>query len=329
MRNLILFIILFTCFGTYAFAQTAGNILGRITSKNEKAVEGVSVALLRAKDSVTLKLAVADKAGLFAFKGIANGRYLVLVTGVGHKKAYSPTFEVIPEKQNVQLATINLVPIQKAMSDVTVTTVRPLVEQRMDRTVVNVDASVTNAGTTALEVLEKSPGVTVDRDGNISLKGKEGVMVLIDGRPTQLGGADLANLLRNMNSSQLDQVEIMTNPPARYDAAGNAGIINIKTKKNKTAGYNGSVNANYIQGKYPKTNQGFNFNYRNGKVNVFTNVNTGWAKNFETLTIQRSLQNNNNNVIDNYFDQRANMIRVSNSFNGKVGMDYFANKKQQ
>src|SRR5678815_3511313 len=104
--------------------------------------------------------------------------------------------------------------------------------------VVNVEASVTNMGATALEVLEKSPGITVDKDGNISLKGKDGVMVLIDGRQSYLGGADLANYLRSLNANQLDQIEIMTNPPAKFDAAGNAGIINIKTKKNKQQGYN-------------------------------------------------------------------------------------------
>src|SRR6185295_5686770 len=97
--------------------------------------------------------------------------------------------------------------------------------------VVNVEASITNVGNSALEVLEKAPGVSVDKDGNISLKGKQGVQVYIDGRPSYLNGADLANMLRNMNASQLEQIEIMTNPPAKYDAAGNSGIINIKMKK--------------------------------------------------------------------------------------------------
>ena len=127
-----------------------------------------------------------------------------------------------------------------------------MIEQAIDRTIVNVDASITNIGTSALEVLEKSPGVSVDRDGNISLKGKEGVLIMVDGRPTQLGGADLANLLRSMSSNQLDQIEIMTNPPARYDAAGTSGVINIKTKKTLTAGFNGSASVAYSQGKISK-----------------------------------------------------------------------------
>src|SRR5574339_859520 len=148
------------------------------------------------------------------------------------------------------------------MGSVRVTTKKPLIEQKIERTIVNVEAAVTNVGTSALEVLEKSPGVSVDKDGNISLKGKQGVQVYIDGRPSYLSGTDLANYLRNLNSSQLDQIEIMTNPPAKYDAAGNAGIINIKTKKTKQFGYSGNIASTWSQGRYPKVSESLNFNYR-------------------------------------------------------------------
>ena len=117
------------------------------------------------------------------------------------------------------------------LKTVTVSATKPLIEQKIDRMVVNVEAFVSNAGANALEVLEKTPGVQVDKDGNISLKGKQGVIVMLDGRPAYLSGAELANLLKGMQASQLDQIEVMTNPPAKYDAAGNSGIINIKTKK--------------------------------------------------------------------------------------------------
>ena len=140
---------------------------------------------------------------------------------------------------------------------------------------INVDASPTNTGLNALEVLEKSPGVTVDNDGNISLKGKQGVMILIDGNPTYMSGADLAALLKNMQSSSLDQIEIMTNPPAKYDAAGNSGIINIKTKKGIVKGMNGIVMLGYTQGLYGRFNGGVNLNYRNDKVNLFGGYNGG------------------------------------------------------
>src|SRR6476659_9224936 len=188
------------------------------------------------------------------------------------------------------------------MNTVIVTAKKPLVEQRIDRTIINVDASPTNVGSSALEVLEKSPGISVDKDGNISLKGKQGVLVLVDGRPTQLGGSDLANLLRSMNANQLDQVEIMTNPPAKYDAAGNAGVINIKTKKNKQFGYNGAISLSYGQGKYPKYNEGFNFNYRKGKFNLFTNLSHNYRKSYGHLDIQRNFRIKDTKEIKSFFD---------------------------
>ncbi|MGZ5191375.1 MAG: TonB-dependent receptor domain-containing protein, partial [Flavisolibacter sp.] len=300
---------------------------GNITSKNAREANGATVSLLRAKDSATLKITAANKEGSFSFENIPVGKYLIAVTVVGHQKAYSNLFEVTKPQQAIPVPAINLIPVNKDMAGVTVTAKRPLIEQRIDRTIVNVDASVMNIGTSALEVLEKSPGITVDREGNISLKGKEGIMVLVDGRPTQLSGPDLANMLRNMSSNHLDQIEIMTNPPARYDAAGNAGIINIKTKKIITAGYNGSATVGFTQGRYPKTNEGFIFNYRENKINFFTNLSHNYRKSFGILKIQRNLFNPNTNDLENYFDQKADMINEGNSFNAKVGLDFFATKK--
>src|SRR5205809_3628056 len=167
-----------------------------------------------------------------------------------------------------------------------------------------------------MEVLEKSPGISVDNDGNISLKGKQGVIVMMDGKPTYLSAADLAAVLRNMPASSLDQIEIMTNPPAKYDAAGNSGIINIKTKKNKQVGFNGNATAGYSQGKYWRTNESLNMNYRNGKFNAF--MNYGFNKNygFQELTIHRTYLHPDK-TIDALFDQVAFMPRHNTSNNLK------------
>jgi hypothetical protein len=210
---------------------------------------------------------------------------------------------------------------------VVVTTKKPLVEQKIDRMIVNVDAAVTNVGSTALEVLEKSPGISVDKDGNISLKGKQGVQIYIDGRPTYLAGADLVNYLTSLNSSQLEQIEIMTNPPAKYDAAGNSGIINIKTKKTKQFGYSGSLSSTYSQGRYPRFNESFNFNYRKNKVNLFTSLSYNSHKSFNDLDIQRKFIESSTKEVKSHFDQETNMRNESQSWYGKVGMDYSASKK--
>ncbi len=261
-------LITLTAFGFESFGQgKTGKITGTVIDGNTKTIESATISLLRAKDSSVAKMSVADKTGKYEFDGIPEGKYLVSISAVGHSKGFSEMIEITATNNNVVLKTIELVPQAKSIGEVTVTAKKPLIEQKLDRTIVNVEASVTNVGNSALEVLEKSPGVTVDKDGNISLKGKQGVVVMIDGRPSYLTGPDLANLLRSMSASQLDQIEIMTNPPAKFDAAGNSGVINIKTKKNKQFGYNGSITSGYTQGKYPRFNESANFNYRNGKFN--------------------------------------------------------------
>src|SRR6185295_8874644 len=134
-------------------------------------------------------------------------------------------------------------------------------------------------------VLEKSPGVSVDKDGNISLKGKPSVVIMLDGKPAYLSGQELANLLKNMPSSAIEQIEIMTNPSAKYDASGNSGIINIRTKKNKLKGFNGNFTTSYIQGVTPKNTNSITMNWRKGKVNLFGNYGYSIWNGFEDLTI--------------------------------------------
>ena len=304
-----------------------GKVSGMVVDGNVKTIESATITLLRFKDSSVVKLSVANKAGKYEFDVVPEGKYLVSITASGHSKGYSEIFEISAAKSDVTLKTIELIPVAKSLSEVTVTAKKPLIEQKLDRMVVNVEASVTNVGASAMEVLEKSPGISVDKDGNISLKGKQGVQVYIDGRPSYLGGTDLANLLRNMNASQLEQIEIMTNPPAKYDAAGNSGIINIKTKKTKQFGYNGSLSSTWSQGRYAKVSESFNFNYRKNKVNLFTNIGYSNRKNFQDLNIQRKFIDIGSKEVKSLFDQESRIRESGESYNAKIGMDYFASKK--
>lgn len=309
-------------------AQTkAGKVSGTVVDGNTKTIESATITLVRAKDSSVAKMSVADKTGHFSFDGVPAGNYFVSITAVGHQPGFSPAFTISDNAAVVELKTIELVPAAKTVAGVTVTARKPLVEQKLDRTVINVEAAATNVGATAMEVLEKSPGITVDKDGNVSLKGKAGVVIYIDGRPSYLSGTDLANYLRSLNASQLDQIEIMTNPPARYDAAGNAGIINIRTKKTKQFGYSGSFSSSWSQGRYPKISESFNFNYRKNKVNFFTNLGYNWRKNYQNLNIQRKFLDNTTKEIRSHFDQEGRLQDGGQSYNAKVGMDYFASRK--
>ena len=330
MRKMMLTTLTFvlTTLSLVSYAQKpVGKIKGTVIDGNTKTIESATITLLRAKDSSVAKMSVADKTGGFQFDAVEMGIYLVSITAVGHQKGFSESVEITEAQPTVTLKTIELIPVAKAVSGVTVTAKRPLIEQKIDRTIVNVEASATNVGNSALEVLEKSPGISVDKDGNISLKGKQGVQVYIDGRPSYLSGADLANMLRSMNASQLDQIEIMTNPPARYDAAGNSGVINIKTKKNKQFGYNGSITTGYTQGRYPRFNEGFNFNYHNGKLNLFTNLNYNRNHRGEELYIYRTFREPLTKNVTTIFDQLSEMENQSHFYSGKIGLDYSVSKK--
>lgn len=313
--------------GMSSYAQTGGKITGSIKDGgNQKIIDAASVSLLQAKDSALVKVAVTDKDGNFSFDNLKEGNYLVLATSVGHSKTFSSKISITSNALLANAGVLQLVPAEKELKEVSVSAKKPLVERKIDRTIVNVDASITNAGGTAMEVLEKSPGVTVDKDGNISLKGKSGVVVYLDGRPSYLSGADLANMLRNMTAAQLEQIEIMTNPPAKYDAAGNSGVINIKTKKNKMFGYNGNVTTGYTQGRYARFNESLSFNYRNKKFNFFSNLNYNRNHRSQELYIVRNFRDANTKAVKSIFDQSTYMEDQRHYYYAKVGVDYTVSK---
>jgi iron complex outermembrane recepter protein len=305
-----------------------GKISGQITDDKTKIVEFANVILLKAKDSTLVKGVLSDANGLFEFEKIPSGEYLVNISQLGYKKFYTPKFSLDADNPSVKLTNLILSEDSKQLSEVQVVAKKPFIEQQIDRTVVNVENSIVSAGATALEVLEKAPGVTVDKDGNISLKGKQNVMVLMDGKPTYMSASDLANLLRNMQSSSLEKIEIMTNPPAKYDAAGNAGVINLRTKKNQNMGLNGSATLGFGYGFYkslPKENGSLNLNYRQGKLNLFGNFSANNRKSFQINEINRRFVENGKAISG--FDQVADSDKQNSSVSYKMGADYFLDTK--
>lgn len=324
MRSIFTLILLLSLSIITTSAQTKGRITGAVKDENSKPLTSVTITLLKAKDSALVKAGISDKLGTYEFENIVEGKFFITASSVGYKKATSKVFDVVAnEVVNVPIFTLQA--SASALSDVTVQTKRPLIENKIDKMVVNVDASPTNAGANAMEVLEKSPGITVDRDGNISLKGKQGIIVLMDGKQTYLSGQDLANLLRNMPASQLDQIEIMTQPSAKFDAAGNSGIINLRTKKNTQMGFNGSVSLSYVQGRYPKSPNSFNFNYKKGRVNLFTSLSYSYWSGFSDQKLLRRFSKNG--IVESSFDQKADQRNTNNSYNGRFGLDYTIDKK--
>jgi hypothetical protein len=290
-----------------------------------KPVDAATIWLLKS-DSAKLNHQICGKDGRFLLKDLKEGIYIISIQAVGNEIYFSPAISLNESNPQIDLQTINLK--QKAeLSDVVVTSKKPFIEQQIDKTVINVDASPTNTGLSAYDILEKTPGVVVDKDGNISLKGKGGVMVMIDGKPSYLNAQDLANFLKNLPSTSLDQIEVMTNPPAKYDASGNSGIINFKTKKSKIKGFNTSVTIGGGMGKYPKANESINLNYRTGKVNVFANYSYSYNKRYHTLDLTRNFRDSISGAINSRFIQQSDMLSEYHSHYFKTGMDFYASKK--
>jgi iron complex outermembrane receptor protein len=297
----------------------AQQISGNVKDETGKALSGATVTLKKVKDSALVKLAATDGTGQYSFTGINAGNYFVSVTFIGYVAKNSPAFE-LSGSGNFSVSEITLAKASGNMKEVVVAARKPMVEVKADKTILNVEGSVNAVGQDALDLLRKSPGVMVDKDDNLTLSGKNGVQVYVDGRPTPFSGKDLSDYLKTLQSSSIESIEIITNPSAKYEAAGNAGIINIKLKKNKSFGTNGSVTAGYNQGITPKYNGGFSLNHRNKNINVFGNYNYNYNTNENNINLRRE-------VLDTLFDQKSTLHFNNASHNFKAGMDYFINKK--
>ena len=313
MRSILL--VLLTA--TTVFTQ-AQQINGVAKDENGAPLAGATISLMRTTDSSIVKLAVTKADGAYSFSGIKEGNYKTKASYIGYKPLFSPVFSF--SSSDVTVPELKLSKISGTLENVTVTSQKPMVEVKADKTILNVEGTINAVGSNALELLRKSPGVLLDKDENISLAGKNGVQVYIDGRVTPLAGADLATYLKTLQSSQIEAIELITNPSAKYDAAGNAGIINIRLKKNKALGTNGSVNAGWNIATYAKYNAGASMNYRNKNINIFSTYSFNYGFNQNFITINRT-------VLDSLFDQHGSFRMLGNAHNYKFGADYFLNKK--
>jgi outer membrane receptor protein involved in Fe transport len=320
MKQVLSVVMALLLFTVVAKAQQGG-VEGKVSGDQQGALKAATISLLKAADSSLVKIALTNETGSYQFEKIAVGKYLLRISYVGYN-----TFETAVYEVGNTLLAIPAITLYKSSSSgavATVTSRKPLIEQKAGKTVMNVENSVLAAGNSVLEVIQKAPGVVLDKDDNLSIKGRQGVIVLIDGKPQQLNATDLANLLRNMPAANIEQLEIITQASAKYDAAGNSGMINIKTKKLKKAGFNGTFNGTLAQGYYLRQNGGVNANYRKGKVNLFGNYNASNRPDAEVLELQREVDFNGKTV----FDQYSFSPEKRRSQTGKFGIDYSPGKR--
>lgn len=302
----------------------AHNITGKVADGDGTAVATASVVLLNAGNNALVKSEISDEAGAFTFSEIGDGVYLIKITALGYAPYSSEKISVAG--QDVALRQITLGSKNNNLKEVTVREQKQLIEIHADKVVVNVENSIVNAGSSAMEILGRSPGVSVDQNDNISIKGKQGVNVMIDGKQMAVSGADLANILKAIPSNQVKQIEVISNPGARYDAAGTAGIINIVTKRDQKMGINGSVNAAYAQGVYPKYSAGGNLNFRNKKLSSYVSYNFSRRWWFNHLKLDRKFYDANDALQFSYVQDNF-MKMPMNNHSGSFGLDYSVTDK--
>ncbi|AWM32409.1 outer membrane beta-barrel protein [Hymenobacter nivis] len=265
--------------------QSGPAVSGTVADSAGVPVEFATVTLHRATDSVVVKAEFTGAQGTFRLAA-AGGRYRVSVAQVGFRHRWSPVFELTA-------AGLTLAPLvlahsaSTALKEVSVTAARPLYEHLADRTVLHVENSPLAAGATTLDLLGRAPGVTVDAGDNLGLRGRQGLLVLLDGKRLALTGTELGDLLRALPAEQVSTIELITNPPASYDAQGAAGVIAITLKKDQRLGTNGSLNAAYGRGEYGKFTGGGALNYRQKKFNAFGNYAYTDRRGFTRVDIER------------------------------------------
>jgi outer membrane receptor protein involved in Fe transport len=301
--------------------RPAGKVSGVVVDAVTNApVEYATVALLSPRDSSLVTGTVTNPQGQFLLEPVPAGAYRVRITYIGYRNAVKENLVVRPDAPVVDLGSIKIRPSSQALEEVVVTAEKPLFEQSIDKRVFNVEKSIVSEGGSATDILETIPSVSVDVEGNVSLRGSGNVTILIDGKPSGLTGADRAAVLQQIPAASIERIEVVTNPSARYDAEGMSGIINVVLKKNQRSGFNGTASAS--AGTRHKYNGSLNLSYRTPKFNAYTNYsyryNTRYGRGFSLRELAAS---------DSARQQNSSGNEVDNNHLFGAGIDYFAGPK--
>ena len=297
----------------------AADITGKVLDSNEEPVIYANVILYQAVDSSFVKAEFTYDDGSYNIPVKETGDYYIVINYLGLPDYQTDVFNVT-KGSNTDLGVIQMLPSNNQLEEITVVAKRPILEMKPDKMVFNVDGSINASGSDALELLKKAPGVVVDNNDNITLLGKSGVRIYIDGKPSPLSSADLTTYLSSLQSDQIDNIEIITNPSAKYEAEGNAGIINIKLKKNENIGTSGSISQNFQQGEKSHYNGSFTGNWRTTKTNVFGTA--GYYKGGNTNDF-----NLNRKQFGLRFDQASDAGGNWEGMHYRAGVDYYLNEK--
>ena len=313
--NIKMLIVLFLCIVKVGYSQNNGILSGKVIDKVTN--NPISYASIEIKEGAKIiNGGVTSEQGDFSIKNIPLKSYTVEVQFIGYKK-FILNLDFSDSKKTISLKII-LEEEATELKGVDVINERSIIEQKIDRKIINIGKDLLSAGATAVEIMNNIPSVSVDPQTNaISLRGNSNVRILIDGKPTTI---EASQLLQQIPSSSIKQIELITNPSAKYNPEGMSGIINIVLNKNSKIGFNGSINNGVTFGKTPKLNSSFDMNYKTGKFNMYGNygLNTGKNSNFGFVKVTQFGEEN---------DQDFRFEDNNTSHLAKIGFDFYLNEK--
>ncbi len=313
------------CMALAAHAILAQQITGSLHDADGQPIYTANVLLLASTDSSLVNGRLTEPDGHFTFDNVANGSYLLSFSMLGFETVIINNLTVDESHPLIDLKTTTLRENAALLAEVSVVAKRPFLEQKIDRLVINVEGSITAAGGTALEVLERSPGVIVNRQNNaISVAGKDGVVVMINGKINRMPAEAVVQLLAGMPSSNIEKIELITTPPANFDAEGNAGYINIVMKQSGGQGLNGSFSLSGGYGKGDVSSAGINFNFRKNSLNLYGDYAFSRQAQEQIFAIDRQVVLNGETIRT---DTRTYRDPVQRNHNARLGLDWNLSKK--
>lgn len=317
------FILCLICFlHDQGHAQESGRIQGKLQS-TETTFHQYALLLKNTSDSSLVKAELSREDQQFLFEAISFGSYFIEI-----RSLQQILLQTAPFSLNQSTLTLPDIQVPKAttlLQEQKITQSKPVVERKADKLIYNVENTLESPANDALAVLQKAPGLSVDQNGQISMRGKRGVMVMINGKMTYLSGAQLSNLLRTTTAGQIARIEVISNPSSKYDAEGNAGIVNIVLKKDQKRGTNGMVVLSYGRGQYGKSSNGININARGAKLNVFSSLNVFNNVGFNDLRLYRQFYQQGQ--LSGAYRQSNYLLFPSSNQIYKLGLDYTLSKK--
>lgn len=319
MKFLNVLIIFFISVSSYS--QSSFSVSGLINENNGNSSAFANVLLLKASDSTFVKGAITSETGNYKIENVSSNNYLIMSSSVGFQSVYSKVFSL---DSNYTVETLILIQGEQ-LDEVVVQATKPLYQQKIDRMVINVENSIVSAGGSALEILERSPGVIVNRQSDaISILGKDGVVVMINGKTSYVPTSALIQMLDGMSADNIGSIELITTPPANFDAEGNAGFINIVMKKRTDLGLNGSYSLALGYSTDIMTSDNISFNYRNEKINLFGNYSFSLDHTEQQFNLSR-VETDDGNLSTTETDSDRDPRQRNHSI--RLGLDYQASDK--